>query len=327
MNLNEISAIIERESAFIKLIKREIAKNIVGQTKMIDAILISILSGGHLLIEGLPGLAKTLAVKTFAEAARLEFRRIQFTPDLLPSDITGAMVYNPQRGDFSIKRGPVFTNILLADEINRAPAKTQSALLEAMQEKQATIGDASYKFDEPFVTLATQNPIEHEGAYVLPEAQSDRFALKILVSYPDKTEELEILRRSSGDYSAPIYPVATAEEFNKAKKIAKNIYIDERLEKYIVDIVFASRNPEKYGLGSLEAMIKYGASPRATISLALASKAKAFIEGRAYVSPEDIRDLAADALRHRIYTTFEADADEVTSVDIINQILNKIKIP
>lgn len=318
---------IKAESAFTDDIYHEISKVIVGQREMIDRLMIGLLADGHVLIEGVPGLAKTTAIKILSGIIQTDFNRIQFTPDLLPADLIGTMIYNQKDGTFTPKKGPIFANIILADEINRAPAKVQSALLEAMQERQVTIAKKTYKLDEPFFVLATQNPIEQEGTYPLPEAQIDRFMLKIKVDYPSRDEELEILRRMSKGEVPEVRSVVSPEDILKARSTALEIYVDEKIENYIVDIVFATRNPSEYGLPDLEELIEYGASPRASIYLAIASKAHAFLRGRGYVIPEDIHAIAMDVLRHRIIITYEAEAEEITTEDIVRQILNKIEVP
>ena len=318
---------ISAESAFTDDIYHEISKVIVGQREMIDKLLIGLLAGGHILIEGVPGLAKTTAVKTLSEIIQTDFKRIQFTPDLLPADLIGTTIYNQKDGTFTPKKGPIFANIILADEINRAPAKVQSALLEAMQERQVTIAEQTYKLDEPFFVFATQNPIEQEGTYPLPEAQIDRFMLKVMVDYPNRNEELEILRRMSKRKIQKVEGVVSSEDILKARSTTLDVYMDEKIENYIVDIVFATRNPAKYRLPDLEELIEYGASPRASIYLAIASKAHAFLRRRGYVIPEDVHAIAMDVMRHRVILTYEAEAEEITTENIIHQILNKIEVP
>jgi len=318
---------IKKESAFIDLLIQEISKVIVGQKDMVEKLIVGLLGNGHILLEGVPGLAKTLAIKTLSSAMKAKFQRIQFTPDLLPADLIGTMIYNQKDGDFKIKKGPIFANFILADEINRAPAKVQSALLEAMQEKQITIGDKTFKLEEPFLVLATQNPIEQEGTYPLPEAQVDRFMLKVKITYPNKNEELSILRQNVSSDVSQINPVINAVDILNARKVLHEVYIDEKIEKYILDIVFASRNPKEYGLDKLTGLISYGASPRASINLALGAKAMAFIKRRGYVIPEDVRGICQDVLRHRIAVTYEAEAEEITSENVIEEILNKIEVP
>jgi MoxR-like ATPase len=318
---------IKAESEFIDLLMTEMSKAIVGQKNMLERLLIGLLSNGHILLEGVPGLAKTLAIKSLAAAIKVKFQRIQFTPDLLPADLIGTMIYNQKEGKFEPKKGPIFSNFILADEINRAPAKVQSALLEAMQERQVTIGDETFKLDEPFLVLATQNPIEQEGTYPLPEAQVDRFMLKVKITYPSRSEEEKILKNHHQGIEYKINPVVTPEQILKARKLIYDIYLDEKIEKYILDIVFATRKPADFGLKDMEPLIAYGASPRATINLALAAKALAFIKRRGYVLPEDVRSVCYDVLRHRIAVTFEAEAEEIDSEKIISEILNKIETP
>ena len=294
---------------------------------MIESLLIGLLGSGHILLEGVPGLAKTLAIKTLAESIKGNFNRIQFTPDLLPSDIIGTMVYNIKEGDFSIKKGPIFSNFILADEINRAPAKVQSALLEAMQEKQVTIGDHTYQLDNPFLVLATQNPIEQEGTYPLPEAQTDRFMLKTIIDYPSKENEIKILRQNLDNLNVKIKPVVSINKIINARKLISEIYMDKKIENYIVDIILSTRNPKKYDLSSLDGLIGFGASPRGSINLAKASRVHAFLRRRGYVTPEDVRAVCKDVLRHRIGLTYEAEAENVSSDDVIEQILNKVEVP
>ncbi len=318
---------IKEESAFIDLLKREINRVIVGQNKMIDRLLIALLGKGHILLEGVPGLAKTLAIKTLADALDVSFSRIQFTPDLLPADIIGTLIYNMQENKFEVKKGPVFANFVLADEINRAPAKVQSALLEAMQERQVTIGDQTFKLEEPFMVLATQNPIEQEGTYPLPEAQTDRFMLKTIITYPDREEERQIVRLNVDENFGKVNKVAGKDEILNARRAVREIYIDPKIEQYILDIVFATRYPEKYGLEDLKPLIAYGASPRGSINLTIASKANAFINRRGFVIPEDVLSVVNDVLRHRIGLTYEAEAENVTTEDIINKIVGKIAVP
>lgn len=315
------------ESQFVERLNAETHKVIVGQDHMIERLMIGLLTRGHILLEGLPGLAKTLAIKTLATAIHADFSRIQFTPDLLPADIIGTMIYNPAKSDFAVRKGPVFANFVLADEINRAPAKVQSALLEAMQERQVTIGDQTFKLEEPFLVLATQNPIEQEGTYPLPEAQVDRFMLKVKIDYPNKKDEREIIRRNMSGEVPSVSAVTTVAEIMRARQVVNKVYMDEKIEQYILDIVFATRQPEPYGLKNLHNLIQFGGSPRASINLALASKALAFLKRRGYVIPEDVRNVCADVLRHRIGLTYEAEAENITSEDIINQILNKVEVP
>jgi MoxR-like ATPase len=328
--IRELHEKIQKESVFIQDLKSEIHKIIIGQDYVIDRILIGLLGNGHILIEGVPGLAKTLIIKTISKCIQTKFQRIQFTPDLLPADIIGTLVYNPQTTQFVVKKGPIFANIILADEINRAPAKTQSALLEAMQEKQVTIGEQTYKLEEPFLVLATQNPIEQEGTYPLPEAQIDRFMLKIKISYPEKDEEKNILDLTPHileEKFNSIKPIVSPNDILKARKIIDEIYIDEKLKDYILNIVFSTRKPEEYNLSDIKQFIMYGASPRASIYLVLASKCYAFLNHRGYVIPDDIKSVAYDVLRHRIILTYEAEAEEITSDDVIRQILNTIEVP
>jgi len=318
---------IKAESAFVDLLKNEIGKVIVGQKEMVESLMVGLLSNGHILLEGVPGLAKTLAIKTLAAAMKAKFQRIQFTPDLLPADLIGTQIYNQKDGNFFIRKGPIFSNFILADEINRAPAKVQSALLEAMQERQITIGEQTFKLDEPFLVLATQNPIEQEGTYPLPEAQVDRFMLKIKITYPSRNEELSIMRQNINDSSGQVNPVVSPADILKGRKLIHEVYIDEKIEKYILDIVFATRKPKQFGLDKLTAMISYGASPRATINLALGAKAMAFIKRRGYVIPEDVRAVCNDVMRHRVAVTYEAEAEDITPEFLINEILNKIEVP
>lgn len=316
------------ESAFVERLSAETAKVIIGQDHMIERLLLGLLSGGHVLLEGLPGLAKTLAINTLSKAIDGKFSRIQFTPDLLPADIVGTMIYNPAKNDFTVKKGPVFANFVLADEINRAPAKVQSALLEAMQERQITIGTTTFKLDEPFLVLATQNPIEQEGTYPLPEAQVDRFMLKVKISYPNKMDEIKIMRQNiAAQPQESIQPVATPAQILRARKVVRKVYMDEKIEKYIIDIVFATREPEAYGLTKLKNLINYGGSPRASINLALAAKAYAFMKRRGYVIPEDVRSVCYDVMRHRIGLTYEAEAENITQEDVIAEILNTVQVP
>jgi MoxR-like ATPase len=318
---------IASESAFIDLLWLEVGKNIIGQKYMIERLLIGLLSQGHILLEGVPGLAKTLAIKSLSSAVHGKFSRIQFTPDLLPADLIGTMIYNQAKGDFNIKKGPIFANFILADEINRAPAKVQSALLEAMQERQVTIGENTFKLDEPFLVLATQNPIEQEGTYPLPEAQVDRFMLKVKITYPSQEEERLIIRQQMLATANTIQQVVTPEQIINARKLVKSVYMDEKIERYILDIVFATRNPEDYKLSKLKGLISFGGSPRASINLALAAKAYAFIKRRGYVIPEDVRAVSYDVLRHRIGVTYEAEAENITSEQIISEILNTVEVP
>ena len=319
---------IQHAAVFTDTLKNELAKIIIGQFDMIDRLMIALLSNGHILLEGVPGLAKTLTIKSLAQAVHAKFSRIQFTPDLLPADVTGTMIYNQQRGEFIVRKGPIFANFILADEINRAPAKVQSALLEAMQEKQVTIGDQTYRLEEPFLVLATQNPLEQEGTYPLPEAQVDRFMMKVIVNYPDKTEEQLIIRNQVQGHEIPaITPVVSLREINEGKALTRQVYMDEKIEKYIVDIVFATRFPEQYSLGRLKNLINYGSSPRASINLALAAKAHAFMHKRGFVIPDDVKTISKDVLRHRIGLTYEAKAENVTGETIISEILRTVNVP
>ena len=319
---------INHAAGFVTRINDELSKVIVGQHVMIERLLIGLLSNGHILLEGLPGLAKTLAIKSLSSAVHTKFSRIQFTPDLLPADVIGTMIYNQARNEFMVRKGPIFANFILADEINRAPAKVQSALLEAMQEKQITIGDTTFKLEEPFLVLATQNPIEQEGTYPLPEAQIDRFMLKVIVTYPSKTEEQLIIRQNTlGLNFPPVNPVASASEILTARELVRQVYIDEKVENYILDIVFATRFPDKYYLSKLKPLISYGGSPRASINLALAAKAYAFLNKRGYVIPDDVRNIAKDVLRHRIGLTYEAEAENVNVEMIINEVLRVVNVP
>ena len=326
-DIRSINDKIERESAFIDLLIAEMNKAIVGQKHMIDRLLIGLLGQGHILLEGVPGLAKTLAINTLSKAVHGSFSRIQFTPDLLPADVVGTMIYNVKENDFRIKKGPVFANFILADEINRAPAKVQSALLEAMQEKQVTISDTTYALDKPFLVMATQNPVEQEGTYPLPEAQMDRFMLKTVIDYPKLEEERLVIRQNLAGEKQTINPVVTLDQIKRAQEAVKKVYMDEKIEKYILDIIFATRYPEQFKLESLKPYISYGASPRGSINLANAAKCYAFIRRRGYVIPEDVRAVVLDVLRHRIGITYEAEADNITSVDIINKIVNEIEVP
>ncbi|HSL89787.1 MAG TPA: MoxR family ATPase [Ignavibacteriaceae bacterium] len=327
MDITELNERIKNESAFIDLLMNEIGKVIVGQKAMVERLVIGLLGNGHILLEGVPGLAKTLAIKTLASAMKSKFQRIQFTPDLLPADLIGTQIYNQKDGNFFIRKGPIFANFILADEINRAPAKVQSALLEAMQERQVTIGEQTFKLEEPFLVLATQNPIEQEGTYPLPEAQVDRFMLKIKITYPQRDEELSIMRQNMNMDSINVNPVISPEDILKARNLIQDVYIDEKIEKYILDIVFATRSPKDFGLNNLTELISYGASPRATINLAIGAKAMAFIKRRGYVIPEDVRAICMDVLRHRIAVTYEAEAEEITSENVIHEILNKVEVP
>jgi MoxR-like ATPase len=326
-DIKAINEKIQRESAFVDLLQMEIGKTIVGQKYMVERLMVGLLSNGHILLEGVPGLAKTLSVKTLSAAIQAKFQRIQFTPDLLPADLIGTMIFNQKDGSFQTRKGPVFANFILADEINRSPAKVQSALLEAMQERQVTIGDQTFKLPEPFLVLATQNPIEQEGTYPLPEAQVDRFMLKVKIDYPSKEEELLIMRANVHSQMQVPSPVVSPADILRARGVVGEIYMDEKIEKYILDIVFATRSPKQYNLGNLAQLISYGASPRASIYLALGAKAYAFIKRRGYVIPEDVRAVSLDVLRHRVAVTYEAEAEEVTSEQVVQEVLNKIEVP
>jgi MoxR-like ATPase len=319
---------VKNESVFIKSLVQEIEKVIVGQRYLIERLLVGLLANGHILIEGVPGLAKTLSVKVLAQSINTKFQRLQFTPDLLPADLIGTLIYSPKDGTFTTKKGPIFANIILADEINRAPAKVQSALLEAMQERQVTIGEHTFKLDDPFLVLATQNPIEHEGTYPLPEAQVDRFMLKLKVGYPNKEEELKIMRRMAmTDKKISVSPVVGPEDIIRARKIVDEIYMDEKIEQYIVDIVFATRDPKSYKLNDLAGLIQYGASPRASIYLSVAAKAYAFLQGRGYVVPQDVKTIGLDVLRHRIIISYEAEAEDKTSEDVVKRVFEEVRVP
>ena len=327
-SLTEINERISQESSFIDEIKRALREVIVGQEELVNRILIGILANGHILLEGVPGLAKTLVVKSLAQLIDTKFQRIQFTPDMLPADLIGTLIYNQNSGEFVTRKGPIFSNIILADEINRAPSKVQSALLEAMQERQTTIGEETYKMDAPFLVLATQNPIDQEGTYPLPEAQTDRFMLKIKVDYPSIDEERLILRKAAKtQIDIVLTPVVNQEQVLMAQNIINDIYVDEKVEEYILNLVFSTRNPVKYKLKDLEGLIEYGGSPRASINLVLAAKARAFLEHRGYVTPEDVRYIGADVLRHRIIVSYEAEAEEITSEDIIHRLFETVEIP
>ena len=327
VDIKELNERIQKESSFVDILNMEMQKVIVGQKHLIEGLLIGLLSGGHLLLEGVPGLAKTLAINTLANVVEADFSRIQFTPDLLPADVIGTMIYSQKKEEFIVKKGPIFSNFVLADEINRAPAKVQSALLEAMQERQITIGDKTYKLDEPFLVMATQNPIEQEGTYPLPEAQVDRFMLKLVIDYPTQEEERLIVRNNLMEIFPTVNRVLNPKDIVKARDVVRDVYIDEKIEKYILDIVFASRYPSDYGLDKFNNMISYGGSPRASIYLALASKAYAFLKRRGYVIPEDVRAVCHDVLRHRIGLTYEAEAENITSEEIISEILNIVEVP
>ncbi len=326
-DIKAINAKIEAESAFVDRIINEVKKVIVGQEYMVERLLIGLLSNGHILLEGVPGLAKTLTVNTLSKTIKTKFQRLQFTPDLLPADLIGTLIYNQKESKFTTKKGPIFSNLILADEINRSPAKVQSALLEAMQERQVTIGDNTFKMDDPFLVLATQNPIEQEGTYPLPEAQVDRFMLKLNVGYPNKDEELEIMRRQTKITQTQPEAVITPEELIRAREVVKEVYMDEKIEKYIIDIVFATREPENYGLDELKALINFGASPRASIFLAQAAKGHAFLRRRGYVTPEDVRAIGLDVMRHRVILSYEAEAEEMSSEDVVRKVLNRVEVP
>ena len=327
-SVEAINEKVKKESEFVNKLFQEMEKVIVGQRYLLERLLVGLLANGHILIEGVPGLAKTMSVKVLAQAIKTKFQRIQFTPDLLPADLIGTLIYNPKDGSFTTKKGPIFANIILADEINRAPAKVQSALLEAMQERQVTIGENTYKLDEPFLVLATMNPIEHEGTYPLPEAQVDRFMLKLKVDYPNKEEEYKIMKRMAmTDKKIAVSAVINPDDIIKARRIVDDVYMDERIERYIVDIIFATRDPNAYRLKELVGLIKYGASPRATIYLSVAAKAYAFLQGRGYVVPQDIKTIGMDVLRHRLIVSYEAEAEDKSSEDIIKRIFEEVKVP
>ncbi|NQY30227.1 MAG: MoxR family ATPase [Flavobacteriaceae bacterium] len=327
IDIKSINEKIEKESAFVDLLVMEMSKVIVGQKYMIERLLIGLLGQGHILLEGVPGLAKTLAINTLSKAVKGSFSRIQFTPDLLPADVVGTMIYNIKENEFTIKKGPIFANFVLADEINRAPAKVQSALLEAMQEKQVTIGDTTFILDKPFLVMATQNPVEQEGTYPLPEAQMDRFMLKVVIDYPKLEDEQQIMRDNLKGSYAQVNEVVSVDQIKKAQVAVREVYMDEKIEKYILDIIFATRYPEKYGLADLKPLISFGASPRGSINLAMAAKCYAFIKRRGYVIPEDVRAMVTDVLRHRIGLTYEAEAENITSEQIITKIVNQIEVP
>ena len=327
VDIKGINEKIERESAFVDLLTLEINKLIIGQKEMVERLLIGLLGCGHILLEGVPGLAKTLAINTLSQAVKGQFSRIQFTPDLLPADVIGTMIYNVKENDFTIKKGPVFANFVLADEINRAPAKVQSALLEAMQEKQVTIGDTTFKLPAPFLVMATQNPVEQEGTYPLPEAQVDRFMLKTIIDYPQLQEEQFIVRSNLNNVKEKVKAVVTTKQIEIAQMTVREIYMDEKIEKYILDLVFATRYPERYNLSSIKPLISFGASPRGSINLATAAKCHAFLKHRGYVIPEDVRAIIYDVLRHRIGLTYEAEAENVTTEDLISQIINEVEVP
>ena len=327
VDIRELNERIQRESSFVDMISMEMNKVIIGQKHLIDSLLIGLLSNGHILLEGVPGLAKTLAIKSLAHTISAKFSRIQFTPDLLPADLLGTMIYSQKKEEFSVRKGPIFANFILADEINRAPAKVQSALLEAMQERQITLGETTYKLEEPFLVMATQNPIEQEGTYPLPEAQVDRFMLKVVITYPKKEEEKLIIQENLQKQFPETSTILKPADIIKARDVVKDVYMDEKIQKYIIDIVFATREPEEYKLGKYKDMITYGASPRASINLAAASKAYAFIKRRGYVIPEDVRAVCADVMRHRIGLSYEAEANNITSEEIITDILNAVEVP
>ena len=327
VNIKELNERIQRESSFVDLLSMEMGKVIVGQKQLIENLLIGLLANGHILLEGVPGLAKTLAINTLAQAVSAKFSRIQFTPDLLPADVLGTLIYSQKNEQFEVHKGPIFANFVLADEINRSPAKVQSALLEAMQERQVTIGEETFKLPEPFLVMATQNPIEQEGTYPLPEAQVDRFMLKVVVSYPKKEEERQIIRMNNTVEFPKAQPVVSPEDIVRARQVVRDVYMDEKIEKYIVDIVYATRTPADYNLKELSGLISYGASPRASISLAMAAKAYAFIKRRGYVIPEDVRAVCNEVLRHRIGLTYEAEAENITTENIISQVLNAVIVP
>jgi len=326
-DIREINEKVAKQSVFVEELFSEIGKVIVGQRYILERMLVGLLADGHILLEGVPGLAKTLAVKTISDTIDAKFQRIQFTPDLLPADLIGTLIYNPKSGDFSVKQGPIFTNIVLADEINRAPAKVQSALLEAMQEKQVTIGDTTYPLPQPFLVMATQNPIEQEGTYPLPEAQIDRFMLKLSITYPSREEEKSILEKQSSGPLPKVNKIMNLKKIQEIRSVVKEVYMDDKIKGYILDLVFATRNPEKFNLAELKPLISYGASPRATLALAQASRAYAFIKGRGYVTPEDIKTIGQDVLRHRIIPSFEAEAENKTSDVLLHQILDVVEVP
>lgn len=327
VDIQAINEEIQNKSAFVEDITNEIGKIIIGQKYMVERLLIGLLSNGHILLEGVPGLAKTMAVRTLAGIIQAKFQRIQFTPDLLPADLIGTLIYNQRTGEFTTHKGPLFSNLILADEINRSPAKVQSALLEAMQERQVTIGDQTYSLEEPFLVLATQNPIEQEGTYPLPEAQVDRFMLKLKITYPSKEEELEIIQKMAGKNEINVSSIVKPADIIKARGVVNDVYIDDKIEKYIVDIVYATRKPDDYDLNDLKPLIAYGASPRASLNLKLAAKAHAFLRRRGYVTPEDVKAIGMDVLRHRVIVTYEAEAEEVTSEDLVRRVLNQVEVP
>jgi MoxR-like ATPase len=325
--VQEINERVRQEAVFVQDLLAEIGKVIVGQERLVQRLLIGLLADGHILIEGVPGLAKTLAVKTLSEAIQVQFQRIQFTPDLLPADLTGTQIYNPRTGEFTPRQGPVFANLILADEINRAPPKVQSALLEAMQERQVTIGETTYALQEPFLVLATQNPIEQEGTYPLPEAQVDRFMLKVVITYPQRDQERQILELMTGEQLPPVRPVVRPEQIIHARQVVRGIYVDTKIKEYVLDLVFATREPENNGLAELSGLIAYGASPRATIYMIQTARAHAFLQGRGYVTPEDVKQVATDVLQHRIIISYEAEAEDISSADIVRTILDHIEVP
>ena len=327
INIRDLNEMIASKSSFLSLIRSGMDRRIVGQKHLVDSLLIALLCNGHVLLEGVPGLAKTLAIKTLSKLVDADYSRIQFTPDLLPADVVGTLIYSIKNESFEVKKGPVFANFVLADEINRAPAKVQSALLEAMQERQVTIGDETFPLEQPFLVMATQNPIEQEGTYPLPEAQTDRFLLKVVIGYPAREEEKQIIRQNISGVLEEVHPVVTRQDVTEVQKIVGKIYIDEKIENYIVDLVFATRDPEKAGLPDLKGIVSYGASPRASISLALASRAYACLPGRGYVIPEDVRNVAHDVMRHRIGLSYEAEANNITADDVITSIIDKIEVP
>ncbi|RFM26579.1 AAA family ATPase [Deminuibacter soli] len=327
-DIRRLNEQIQQSAAFVDVLRNELSKVVVGQQYMVDRLLIGLLSNGHVLLEGVPGLAKTLTIKSLAQAVHAKFSRIQFTPDLLPADVVGTMIYNQPRNEFMVRKGPIFANFILADEINRAPAKVQSALLEAMQERQVTIGEETFRLDDPFLVLATQNPLEQEGTYALPEAQVDRFMLKVIVGYPDKKEEQLIIRQQVQGLTAPqVKPVVTVNDLIQGRELTRQVYMDEKIEQYIVDIVFATRFPDQYGMANLKNYISYGGSPRASINLALAAKAQAFMQKRGFVIPDDIKAICKDVLRHRIGITYEAEAENITSEHIVDTIIKTVQVP
>lgn len=326
-SIKELNQKIQREATFIQEIVKEVRRTIVGQDYLINRLLIALLSNGHVLIEGVPGLAKTLTVRTLSATLSTEFQRIQFTPDLLPADLIGTQIYNPKTGEFTPRLGPLFSNIILADEINRAPAKVQSALLEAMEERQITIGEHTHKLNDPFLVLATQNPVEQEGTYPLPEAQLDRFMLKVVITYPTRNEEREIINRMAGESPVPPEAIISPEDIIQARQVVNRIYVDEKIKSYVLDIIFATREPQKSGMKKMSTLIEFGASPRGTLALIKAGKAHAFLHGRGYVMPDDIKQVAPDVLRHRIVTSFEAQAEEIDSTRIVQEIINRVEVP